>query len=126
VALLAVLLSDEPGVTHRALVDGVGLGDDRLSRRLAAAAPGGLTAGVRAMEPAPERLKAVPQTAQAIVSVSLRTLFSAHLLGALDEHAVVEDGASADESDEMGGVDGPPAALGRGDELVGHGQSGRA
>jgi hypothetical protein len=26
----------------------------------------------------------------------------------------------------MRGVDGPPAALGRGDELVSHGESGRA
>ncbi len=47
-------------------------------------------------------------------------------LGALDEHTVVEERASTDESDEMRGVDGPPATLGRGDELVSHGQSGRA
>jgi len=126
VALLAVLLADEPDLTHRALVDGVDLGDDRLSRRLAcggARQPDGRPASNGAGAPNAGRLsRRRHKPSSRIVTNAVH----AHLLGGSTSTPLWNNAASTDESDEVGRVDGPPAALGRGDELVGHGESGRA
>jgi hypothetical protein len=48
------------------------------------------------------------------------------VVGSFDEAAFVEVGAGADEGDEVGCVDGAPAALGRLNELERHGDAGSA
>jgi len=87
--------------------------DDRFSRL--SAAPGGLTAGIRAMGVGAGALKAVPQTAKpssryryaAVTGAPPRSARRAHRCGTR---------ASTDESDEVRGW--TASALGRGDELV--------
>ena len=46
------------------------------------------------------------------------------VVGSLDEFALLEGGAGADQRDEVGRVDGTPAGLCGLDELEGHGHSG--
>jgi len=127
VALLAVLLADEPDLTHRALVDGVGLGDDRLSRRLAAAAPGGLTAGLRAMEPAPRTPEGCPADGtRHRLGIVTHAVHAATSSERSTSTPLWKSAPARTRATRWGRVDAPPAALGRGDELVGHGESGRA
>jgi hypothetical protein len=48
------------------------------------------------------------------------------LVGSFDEFAVLEFGSGADEGDQVGCVDHPPAALGGLDEFERHRDTGRA